>query len=376
MGTTAEKLVYLGQTKADIRNAIIAKGVTVPTDTTFRNYATKISEIETNQKLVDYAARVNNDGGNIENTPLLTPFIKTLTTEKLALLPSGKKVGKLYSQLPISGDSDATVVRNGTATYKDANGIIQTAQANVARIEDGALLLEPQTTNLTLYSEDFSKASWAKEQGATISLNTELSPTGSLNASYLNAPDGVNIYPRITYTFSSTASQTYTLSIFVKKYNINYIRMISTGATASTLEAWYNVANGTLGTSGAPSKAKIEDYGNEWYRLSLIVNATLTASATFRIQLSKGDGNVINNFNLSEKNIIWGAQVELGSIATSYIPTLASTVTRVADVITIPIPIGTTSIIETINEVDQTPITTFGATHTVSNGKINKVIML
>jgi hypothetical protein len=45
MGTTSEKLTFLSQTKADIRDAIINKGVTVPANTTFRDYATKINEI-------------------------------------------------------------------------------------------------------------------------------------------------------------------------------------------------------------------------------------------------------------------------------------------------------------------------------------------
>ncbi|UUC46545.1 BspA family leucine-rich repeat surface protein [Flavobacterium cerinum] len=46
MGTIADKLTYLGQTKSEIRDAILSKGVTVPTDTTFREYAGKIREIQ------------------------------------------------------------------------------------------------------------------------------------------------------------------------------------------------------------------------------------------------------------------------------------------------------------------------------------------
>jgi len=45
MGTIAEKLTYLGGTKSAIRDAIVAKGVAVPVETTFRNYATKIADI-------------------------------------------------------------------------------------------------------------------------------------------------------------------------------------------------------------------------------------------------------------------------------------------------------------------------------------------
>ena len=45
MGTIADKLAYLGQTKAEIRDAIISKGITVPAATAFREYAGKIREI-------------------------------------------------------------------------------------------------------------------------------------------------------------------------------------------------------------------------------------------------------------------------------------------------------------------------------------------
>ena len=47
MGTTANKLLYLQDTKSAIKDAIVAKGVTVPTGTTFRDYATKIGDITT-----------------------------------------------------------------------------------------------------------------------------------------------------------------------------------------------------------------------------------------------------------------------------------------------------------------------------------------
>lgn len=45
MGTTSEKLEYLNETKIAIRDAIVAKGVSVPIGTQFRSYASKIGEI-------------------------------------------------------------------------------------------------------------------------------------------------------------------------------------------------------------------------------------------------------------------------------------------------------------------------------------------
>lgn len=47
MGTTAEKLAYLADTKTAIKDAIVAKGVEIPEGTTFRGYADLISGIST-----------------------------------------------------------------------------------------------------------------------------------------------------------------------------------------------------------------------------------------------------------------------------------------------------------------------------------------
>lgn len=44
MGTTAEKLTYLNETKQAIKDKIISYGVTVADDTPFREFAEKVEE--------------------------------------------------------------------------------------------------------------------------------------------------------------------------------------------------------------------------------------------------------------------------------------------------------------------------------------------
>jgi hypothetical protein len=258
---------------------------------------------------------------------------------KYLYLPSGVKAGTAYGVMPNSADADFDdFTRNSASTRIDKNGFITDVEVNVPRLDYTgggcpSLLLEPASTNLTQYSKDFTQSYWTKENNATIESDVEISPTGGLNASYLKAPVGTGISPRISQTFGCASGQTYTGSVFVKKDNIDYIRLLSTGATASTLDAYYNVSNGILGNSGSPDKAKIEDYGNGWYRLSLVINTTQnTGSATFRIQLAKGDNNPASTYEGTEKSIIFGAQLEQQSYATSYIPTNGSSVTRAADV--------------------------------------------
>ena len=59
MGTTAEKLNYLNETKKQIKQAIINKGVDVTNDDTFRSYATKIGEIKSGGEIPDYMSAKN-----------------------------------------------------------------------------------------------------------------------------------------------------------------------------------------------------------------------------------------------------------------------------------------------------------------------------
>lgn len=60
MGTTADKLEYLSDTKELIRQAIIDKGVQVDLEETFRSYPDKISQIETGgSSWVDFFTYLN-----------------------------------------------------------------------------------------------------------------------------------------------------------------------------------------------------------------------------------------------------------------------------------------------------------------------------
>lgn len=54
MGTTADKLNYLANTKNLIKNAIVNKGQTINSGDSFRSFASKIENIQTGADLNDY----------------------------------------------------------------------------------------------------------------------------------------------------------------------------------------------------------------------------------------------------------------------------------------------------------------------------------
>jgi hypothetical protein len=190
------------------------------------------------------------------------------------------------------------------------------------------LLLEPQRTNLVTFSEQFDNAAWTKSGSATIiSANSSTSPSGYQDADTWTINSAGARYVSQTKTVTAGAV---TASFFVKKLTSDWFYLnIVDGATNAGYT--FNVANGTLGQSISTALTptpSIVDYGNGWYRCS--VTATVVGiSIEARGYVATSSSTVSAAIGLSL--ICWGAQLEEGAYATSYIPTLGAAITRVAD---------------------------------------------
>lgn len=224
-----------------------------------------------------------------------------------------------------------TFSRNSTATYVDNNGIIQTTSANIARVQENGLLIEPQRVNLYLRSEDFTSPSWSKSS-ITVTGNSIISPDGNTNGT-LYLGDGTASIKNLVQSVSFTSGTVYTISIYAKKGSNNFLQI--TGAAAlfgSTVFANYDLNNGVLGNIGTGTTGSIQNAGNGWYRCIMTATATTTGSGFSGFYLVSSETSVRGESNsLSTSVYVWGAQFEAGNYATSYIPTTAATVTRLQD---------------------------------------------
>jgi hypothetical protein len=187
------------------------------------------------------------------------------------------------------------------------------------------LLLEPQRSNLALYSEQFDNASWLKYQ-ATASANVAAAPDGTTSADLLldTAFNDAHAF----YRSVSGSAGTYTWSVFAKAQNNNFL--IISAFTGAHNRTWFNLSNGTVGTNTSGNTAKIENYGNGWYRVS-VSREYVSGPLIYEVSTSKTNGVSAYLGNGSDGIYLWGAQMEAGAYATSYIPTLGTSVTRVAD---------------------------------------------
>ena len=182
------------------------------------------------------------------------------------------------------------------------------------------LLLEPQRTNLITQSEYFSDSDWDKI-AIVVDSNEIISPDGTQNADKLTK----SASNALIRQFISTSGEN-TFSVYIKKGSLSWVRLYIASSTESA-ECWFDLENGLTGnTSGNPDSVEIIDVNNGWYRCVITKNTTNINN--FRIYPSQADDDTSGT---SGYIYAWGAQVEAGSYATSYINTLNSAVTRGAD---------------------------------------------
>ena len=201
--------------------------------------------------------------------------------------------------------------------------------ANLPRIDYtgggcGKLLLEPQRTNLETYSEQFDNAAWSLIN-ATITPNADISPDGYTNADRIYDDAGSGQH-RVGKNISVVSATTYTFSVFAKKGSLRYCYLLTVAGGTSD-RYYFDLQDGVSITAGG----KIEDYGSGWYRISAQVTAAATGNELFTFNLTDSSSSPTYSGTGTGYHMIYGYQVEAGSYATSYIPTLGAAVTRGAD---------------------------------------------
>ena len=233
--------------------------------------------------------------------------------------------GIVATQIGVQADTD-----NGAFGITNIS-VIQTQQTDIPRLDytngTASILLEPQSTNLIAYSEDFSQSVWTKNDVTVTS--GFLAPDGLLNA-YSITEDTSNSTHYVQTQNINVLANKYTFSAFIKSNGRDVIRIQGANYFSGGTTADFNLTTKTIVLGIRATNGKIEDCGNGWFRCSFTSseNALVGNNAHFRIYLKEG---ITYTGDGSSGVFVWGAQIEAQSYATSYIPTSGSAVTRAAE---------------------------------------------
>lgn len=248
------------------------------------------------------------------------------------------KKNKLVDTLaPNNQDSDLTWTRASTATYVDIYGVVRTAAVNEPRQEKDGWLIEGESTNIELYSEQLDNAAWFKTDTAIIP-NSINAPDGNLTAD--------KVYPTVLSTgsfvrqdISFTAGQQYTASFYAKagEFDIAYIDGTS-AVWGVSIRTYFDLTNGVVINSDPVDDSGIEELTDGWFRCYIVATASTTGVNAFGVVhgLCDNTGSTTATPNGTDGLYIWGAQLEELSFPTSYIPTTTTAVSRSADQVAIP----------------------------------------
>jgi hypothetical protein len=161
-------------------------------------------------------------------------------------------------------------------------------------------------------------------------------PDGTLTADKIIASAGSATHRIQQTALAVTISSAYAFSVFVKASEYSKFGLVENAITGAY--ATFNLSGaGSVISTGLTGSGSITALANGWYRVVLTMTTT-GAQTTFRPDLfplpdsyTSGDPNAAYTGDGTSGIFIWGAQVELGGFASSYVPTVAASATRAAD---------------------------------------------
>lgn len=242
-----------------------------------------------------------------------------------------------------SGKSSTLAAAAGWAFSRSTVGFGQTAAGtltsfaiNAPRVTDQGLLIEAAATNLILRSQQLDNAYWLKS-AVTISADAAVAPDGTTTADKIveDVSTGLHL---IESTAETIADGVLTISQYAQQAGRSVILFLVSGGAASVY-SFVNLAAGTAGavTSEAGwsnSSISLQALAGGIWRIRLTSTKSGLATVAPKIYLTDNGNPSYAGDGVSGVNA-WGAQIEAGAVASSYIATVAARVTRSADAATL-----------------------------------------
>lgn len=161
-------------------------------------------------------------------------------------------------------------------------------------------------SNLLKYSQQFDNEVWDKGIGGSVSANSVIAPDGSLTADAYTWAISTGSYALLAQYFGGqNPVGTFTFSIWMKRPSGSGSKILRLNITDVFI---------STGISGQTTVTET------WQRFSY-TRASATNTGSIGVGLSQGGGGTILPGDIIH---VWGAQLELNTVATNYQPTSSS----------------------------------------------------
>lgn len=245
----------------------------------------------------------------------------------------------MLNGVPVAASDIYTVSSAAGSTYINQNGVMQTAGANTLRVDYtngvGELLAEGAATNLILNSNNLvSGGGWSVINATRATGPTFIDGTSS----YCEIATSTSGNPRVQQSITLVISSVLVLSTIVRAGTApRFSLCIHNGGGGAVQGAKFDISGaGAIFTTSASTTASIVKLPNGDY---FVQTSFTTGVANPSVVVGPDDGVsglVFPSGTTSGLTIYTcGVQAEVGTVATSLIPTAGSTVTRTADTITL-----------------------------------------
>lgn len=201
----------------------------------------------------------------------------------------------------------------------------------------GILLESAAATNLIVQSNAFT-TTWT-DTNATPASGAATGPDGETSMWSL-VDDGTTGTGEVYLDYSLTGLSTstaYTFSVFLKANALSWAALGTENfTTPANGESYFNLSTGAKGTAASGHTQNVEEVASGIYRCSITFTTDGT-DTTGNVRIYVADADTDNTVDLDGTSSIYvyGAQIETGSVPTSYVPTSGATSTRAAETLTI-----------------------------------------